>query len=47
MARYLKDRGAMILPETVIEGLGATEPLTRDPANQEINRRVEIVLTYR
>lgn len=47
VAGYLADRGARILPETIIEGLGATEPLTRDPDNQEINRRVEILLTYR
>ena len=47
VAGYLAGRGARILPETIIEGLGATEPLTRDPDNQEINRRVELVLTYR
>ena len=47
VAGYLADRGAIILPETIIEGLGATEPLTRDPDNQEVNRRVEILLTYR
>lgn len=43
---FLRRRGAQVVRETVITGVGATMPLTRDPDRQEINRRVEIKITY-
>ena len=44
---FLSQRGLQYPKETVVKGVGSADPLTLDPARQELNRRVEVKVAYR
>ncbi len=46
VSAYLRNAGIALPQTSTVEGLGASNPVTRLPDMQELNRRVEITIRY-
>ena len=44
---FLSRNGLELPKSTVVKGVGSANPLTLDPADQDLNRRVQVTVTYR
>ena len=44
---FLSRNGLKLPKSTVVKGVGSADPLTLDPADQDLNRRVQVTVTYR